>query len=106
MTTPSPEELTAKMAKGKEKLADLTKRHTSLRVTVAAEKQNADQLLAEAVAEYGVSTVEELKAELDKLSRENTKVAVEFLTELDRVDQAITDLERQVAQLSKEGSGL
>lgn len=74
----------------------LQERRTRISVRLEAEKQALDAAKEEARRLFGTDDLAALRQEYKKLQEENERRVVEFSMALDAVENALTDIERQI----------
>lgn len=92
--TPEYTTLLEKTTKALERLETLKVKHTDLRIKFETEKNAVDQVLGEAIAEYGVSTLEEIEATYEKNLQENMTEMMRIIKEVDEYEKALNELDK------------
>ncbi len=79
----------------KKRLATLQERRTRLQVRLETERKALEEAQAEALAQFGTSDLDALRALYRERQSDNDRKVMEFVMELDEIDQRLGDIERQ-----------
>ncbi len=79
----------------KKRLSALQERRTRLQVRLETERKALEDAQAEALAQFGTSDLDALRALYRERQADNDRQVMEFVMELDEIDQRLGDIERQ-----------
>jgi hypothetical protein len=79
----------------KERLEKLRERRTRVAGELGARKQQLADACAEAKKEFGTDNLEEMRALYSRREAANDEVVMNFILQLDDVEQKLADIERQ-----------